>query len=61
MEHNNESIKLFKERMNELFKLEETALNEFDKMFIQMMNKNFKKQEKIMTKLLKNGKAKINK
>jgi hypothetical protein len=54
-----ESINLFKERMNELYKLEETATNEFDKMFTQMMNKNFKKQEKSMIKLLKNGYAKI--
>ena len=56
-----ESIKLFKERMNELYKKEETATNEFDKMFFQMMNKNFKKQEKIMINLLKNGNAKIKK
>jgi hypothetical protein len=59
MEENNQSIILFKERMNELYKLEETATNEFDKMIIQMMNKNFKKQEKIMIRLLENGKAKI--
>jgi len=29
--------------MNELYKLEETATNEFDKMIFQMMNKNQKK------------------
>jgi hypothetical protein len=59
MEENNQSIKLFKKRMNELYKLEETATNEFDKMIFQMMNKNLKKPEKIMINLIKNGYAKI--
>jgi hypothetical protein len=31
MDKNNQSLKLFKERMDKLYKLEETATNEFDK------------------------------
>ena len=39
--------------MEELYKLEETATNDFDKMIFKMMNKNFKEQEKVMIELIK--------
>jgi hypothetical protein len=54
-----ESINLFKERVKKLYKLEETATNEFEKMVIKMMNENFRKQQKILIKLTKNGQIKI--
>jgi hypothetical protein len=48
----------FKEKMKELYKLEETATNKFNRMCFQMMNENFRKHELMILKLVK-GYAKV--
>jgi hypothetical protein len=50
-----------KEKMKELYKLEETATNEFDRMIFKMMNENFRKQEKVLLDLEAAGLLKIKK
>ena len=45
--------------MKELYKLEETATNEFDRMCFQMMNDNFKKHEAMILKLIKEDCVKV--
>jgi hypothetical protein len=51
---------IFKDKIKELYKLEETATNEFDRMIFQMMNENFRKHEETIPKLAKDGHVKIN-
>ncbi len=46
-----ETVGSFKEKMKELYKLEETANNEFDRMIFKMMNENFRKHEKMLLNL----------
>jgi hypothetical protein len=38
-----------------LYKLEQTATNEFDKLIFKMMNENFRKHEAMILKLVKAG------
>jgi hypothetical protein len=45
----------FNDKMKSLYKLEQTATNEFDK----MMNENFRKHEALILKLAKVGHVKI--
>jgi hypothetical protein len=49
----------FEEKMKNLYKLEETATNEFDKHIFQIMNDNFRKHEAILLKLAKVGHVQI--
>jgi hypothetical protein len=49
----------FKEKMNNLYKLEETATNEFDKHIFKIMNDNFRKPEAMILKLAKVGYVQI--
>jgi hypothetical protein len=49
----------FKEKMKELYKLEDTATSEFDRMFFQMMNQNFRRHEAKIEELVKNGSIRI--
>ncbi len=44
----------FKEKMKNLYELEETATNEFDKQIFKIMNDNFRKYEMII-KLERSG------
>ncbi len=50
----------FKEKIRNLYKLEETATNEFDKLIFKMMNENFRKHEAMILKLAKAGNVKLN-
>jgi hypothetical protein len=49
----------FKEKMKNLYKLEETAINEFDKHIFKIMNDNFRKHEAMTLKLAKVGHVQI--
>lgn len=46
-----ETVGSFKEKMKELYKLEETANNEFGRMIFKMMNENFRKHEEMLLNL----------
>jgi hypothetical protein len=48
----------FKDKMKNLYKLEQTATNEFDKLIFKM-NENFRKHEAMILKLAKVGHVKI--
>ncbi len=49
----------FKEKMKNLYKLEQKTTNEFDKLIFKMMNENFRKHEAMILKLAKVGYVKI--
>jgi hypothetical protein len=50
---------LFNDKMKSLYKLEQTATNEFDKLILKMMNGNFRKHERTISRLIKVGHVKI--
>jgi hypothetical protein len=45
--------------MKNLYKLEETATNEFDKHIFKVINENFRKYEIMITKLVRSGHVKF--
>jgi hypothetical protein len=45
--------------MKNLYKLEGTATNEADELIFKMMSENFRKNEEIITKLVRSGQMKI--
>jgi hypothetical protein len=45
----------FKDKMKNLYELEQTPTNEFDKLIFKMMNENFRKHEVMILKLAKVG------
>jgi len=49
----------FKEKMENLYELEETATNEFNKHIFKIMNDNFRKYEMMIIKLVRSGHVKF--
>jgi hypothetical protein len=49
----------FKEKVKNLYELEEAATNEFDKQIFKFMNENFRKHEIMITKLVRSGHVKF--
>ena len=49
----------FKEKMKNLYKLDQTATNGFDKLIFKMLNENFRKHEAMILKLTKVGHVQI--
>jgi hypothetical protein len=49
----------FKEKMKNLYILEQTATNEFDKLIFKMMNENFRKYGAMILNLVKLGHIRI--
>ncbi len=45
----------FKEKLKNLYKLEQTATNEFDKQIFKILSENFRKHEAMITKLVRSG------
>ncbi len=49
----------FKDKMKNLYELEETATNEFNKYIFKIMNDNFRKYEMMIIKLVRSGHVKF--